>query len=239
MQVAIGNNGVGEVVNDFVAGAVESGSQPAFGKGHSNSVGQSLTQGAGSDFDAGGQTIFRVARRLAAPLPKLLQFFQRQVISCQMKQAVEHGGSVSGRQYEPVSIGPFGIGGIVLEEPVPKHIGHGGSAHRRSRMPRPGLLNRVHGQQSKGVDAKLVKSRIGQRSPLRWDTTGTGPRRPRIWPLEGAAGAVIRQMVWYPKLTNLSSILGADSYFVLALLTFIPSLHSHSKSPPSIAPTGE
>ena len=52
MQVAVGADAVGPVVDDGVAGAVELGGQPALGDGHADGVGEALAERAGGRLDA-------------------------------------------------------------------------------------------------------------------------------------------------------------------------------------------
>ena len=74
LQIAVRNYGVGVVVDDLMAGFVEPAGQPALGQSHANSVAEALAQGAGGGLHAGGYAVFGMARGLAAPLPKLLEF---------------------------------------------------------------------------------------------------------------------------------------------------------------------
>lgn len=60
-------------------------------------------------------------------------------------------------------------------------------------MPRPSLLDGVNSQETKGVYAKLVKSRIGQRFPLIERPAGFCPGyAPDFLALRGAADVLRR-----------------------------------------------
>lgn len=61
------------------------------------------------------------------------------------------------RKHEPVSIRPLGAPGIVAVKAVPQHECHRCRPHRHSGMSGVSLLNRIHGQRAKGVDAKLIE----------------------------------------------------------------------------------
>ena len=116
LKVAIRDQGIGVVVNDFVAGAVEASGQPTLGEGHAHGVGESLPQRAGGDFDAGGEAVFRVTGGLAAPLPELLQLFHGKVIAGQVEQGIQQGRGVSGGKDEAVAVGPAGSEGLCLRK---------------------------------------------------------------------------------------------------------------------------
>ena len=101
-----------------------------------------------------------MAWRHAAPFAKVLDLFKRQSITGEVKQTVQQHRTVPGRQHEAIAVEPFGIGGIVLEEPGPHHIRHRRGAHRQPRVTAIGLLHGVHGEEAQGVDALIVQRRI-------------------------------------------------------------------------------
>ena len=166
LEVPVGGKGIGVMVYDLVAGAVVTRGQPALREGHADGVGQTLAQRAGGYFNAGGEAVFGVPGGPAAPLTELLEFLHGKIVTRQMEHGIKEGGGVTGGEDEAVAVGPVGIGRIVLEETVPQHVCHRGSAHRCAGMPGPRLLDCVYGQQADGVNAELVKSRNGQGNPL-------------------------------------------------------------------------
>ncbi len=95
----------------------------------------------------------------AAPLAKLFDLFQRQIVARQMQQAVEQHRTVASRQDESVPIEPLRIGWIMLEKPGPQHIGHGRRAQRQTGMAAIGLLDGVHRQEANRVDRQLIQLR--------------------------------------------------------------------------------
>ena len=141
------------MIDDFVAGAVEAGGEPTLGQGHPYRVGEALPQRAGGDFHAGSLSQFGMAGGLAAPLPESLKFVNREVVPGQVQQGIEQGRGVSGGQHKTVAVRPLGVGGVVLQELVPKDVSHRGGAHRRPGMPGACLLDSIHGQEAQGVDA--------------------------------------------------------------------------------------
>ena len=48
------------------------------------------------------------------------------------------------------------VGGVVLQEPGPEHVGGRGLGHGRARVAAVGFLDGVHGQAAHGVDAEFV-----------------------------------------------------------------------------------
>ena len=66
LQVAVGADAVGPVVDDVVAGPVELGRQPALGDGHADGVGEALAERAGGRLDAGRQAVLGMARACAS-----------------------------------------------------------------------------------------------------------------------------------------------------------------------------
>ncbi len=155
-QIAIGDDGVGIVVKDREARAVEGGGEEALGDRHTHAVGKALPQGAGGRLDAGCEAVFRMARRAAAPLAKALQFVQRQVVAGEVEQAIQEHRAVPGGKDEAVTVGPGGVGGVVLEKACPQDVGRVGHAHRHTRVAGLGLLHPVHRQRADGVDAELI-----------------------------------------------------------------------------------
>src|SRR3989441_5268916 len=57
---------------------------------------------------SGRETVLRVARRAAAPLAKLLQVLERQVVSGEVEHRVQQHAGVAGREHEAVAPEPVG-----------------------------------------------------------------------------------------------------------------------------------
>jgi len=60
------------------------------------------------------------------------------------------------RKDEPISAQPAWIGWIVPQDPLEEQVRGGRQAHRRPRMTRPGLLDRVHREHADEVNGPLV-----------------------------------------------------------------------------------
>jgi hypothetical protein len=159
-QVSVAAHHKGVVVHDLMTGPVEIGRQVPFGHGHADGVGKSLAQRTGGGLDAGCVAVFGMAGGLAAPLPEILDFFQAEVITGQVQQAVEQHGGMAPGEHETVAIRPVRVLRIVLHHPRPQDIAGRGQAHGGARVAGVGFLHRIHGQGADGVDAKIVNGRL-------------------------------------------------------------------------------
>ncbi len=150
-EIAVAHNGIGEVVDDLEAGAVEAFGQPALGQRHADAIGEAGAQGAGGRLHADGVAGFGVAGRLAAPLAEVLQLFQRQVIAGQMEHGIEQHGAVARAEHEAVAIHPLRVGRAVAHDARPQRQRGDGHAHGHTGMARIGGLHTVGGEHANGV----------------------------------------------------------------------------------------
>src|SRR5688500_3660894 len=118
-QVAVADDAVSKMVDDLEARTVISRRQICFGDRHAHAITEPLSERSRGDFYSWSQFAFRMSRREAAPLAKLLDLIERQIVTGKMKHAIEQHGAVSRRQNEPVTIRPRRIFGIVLEKAGP------------------------------------------------------------------------------------------------------------------------
>jgi len=93
----------------------------------------------------------------APPLTELFEILQGERIPGQMQKGIEEHGTMPRGQDETVPVRPAGITGMMLQEPGPQDIGHGGVSHRHPGMTGPGFLHPVHGQHSYGIDTQLIQ----------------------------------------------------------------------------------
>ena len=162
-QIAVAGDNPGSVVNDGVARAVVARGKVRFGDGHADRVRETLAERAGRDLDAGSVAALGMARRLAAPLTKLLDVVEREVVAGDMEQAVQEGRSVPCGEHEAVAIRPKRVLRVVLQLSVPERVSHRRSTERQAGMAAVGLLDHVDGQEAEGIDAKLIEG-IGHRN---------------------------------------------------------------------------
>ncbi len=74
----------------------------------------------------------------------------------QVQQRVEQHRGVPGRKHEAIASRPDRVGGIEAQEALPERVGERRQRHRRPRMPRVRLLDRVDRKRPDRVDAELV-----------------------------------------------------------------------------------
>ena len=98
-----------------------------------------------------------MAGRAAAPLAKMPQLIERQVVAEQVQQRVQQRRAVARAQHEAIAIPPARIARIVAQEAAPEHVRHRRRAERQARMPGVRLLDRVDRQEPQRVDAELVE----------------------------------------------------------------------------------
>ena len=162
-EVAVADDRVGGVVDDFESGAVVARGELRFGDRHAHGIGEALPERTGRDLHARRMPALGMPGRLAAPLAEVLDVVQREVVAGQVQQAVEQHRTVPGREHEPVAIEPVRIARIVLEQARPQHIGHRRGPERHARMAAVRLLHGIYRQETHSVDAQLIQ--FGRHDP--------------------------------------------------------------------------
>jgi hypothetical protein len=143
------------MVDEREALAVEARCGEACRDRHPHGIAQALPQRARRRLDAAGQLVFRVARRLRAELPEVLELLHRQAVAGQVEQRVEERRGVAAGEDEAVAVRPVRVVRVVAHVPRPQEIGERRLAERRAGMARLRLLDHVHGQETDGVDRRL------------------------------------------------------------------------------------
>ena len=87
-QITVANQGVGVMINNLMVWSVIAGSEIIFGDRHADAVCESLAERTCRHFHTGRQSTFGVTRSEAAPLTKLFDLFERQVITSEVKQTI-------------------------------------------------------------------------------------------------------------------------------------------------------
>ena len=160
-HAAIAEEGVGVVVDDLVAIAVELGGHDLFRQGEAHGVGDALAQGTGGGLDARGVAVFGVARGLAVQLTEILQVVDGQVVAGQVQQRIDEHGAVAVGQHEAVTVGPLGVARVVLELIVPEHLGDVGHAHGGAGVAAVGFLHGIHAEGTDGVGSITTAGHCG------------------------------------------------------------------------------
>jgi hypothetical protein len=165
LDVPVGADRVDEVVERALAGrgvGVVQAALAAGGHRHADRVAQALAERAGGGLHADRVAVLGVTRRQGAPLPQRLQIVQRQAVAGQVELDVQGQAGVAGRQHEPVTTDPGGVGGVVPQNPVEQQVRGGCQAHRGAGVAVSGLLHGVHREDPDRVGRATVEIRPGQ-----------------------------------------------------------------------------
>ena len=178
-HAAVAAEGVDVVVEHREVGPVQVLAEPSARDRHAHARGEALAERARGGLDARGPAVLGVARTLRVELAEALDVVQRdgrcpeplvlridRLDAGQVQKRVEQHRRVPRGEHEAVAIGPDRILGIEAQKALPQAVGDGRHRHRRPRMPRIGLLNRVHGQRPHRIDSELIELRISHCAPF-------------------------------------------------------------------------
>ncbi|MBW3087058.1 hypothetical protein KEM60_03288 [Austwickia sp. TVS 96-490-7B] len=115
-EVAVGDEAPDAMVEGAGAGGcvrVEGVAPVAGVEGHADGVAESLAEGAGGGFDAGGVSVFGVAWGEGVEGAGGAQVVEVESVSAEVELEVEGEAGVSGGKDEAVAAGPGGVGGVV------------------------------------------------------------------------------------------------------------------------------
>ena len=173
LEIAVGRDDIGPVVDDRVAVAVELRGKTSLRDRHADGVGKSLPERPGRGLDARCQARLGMARRPRSPLPERAQLVEWQVVAGQVEQRVQQHRRVPCRQHEPVTVGPVRMRRRVAQEARPQDICHRRRAHRRPGMTGVRRLDAIDRQGPDRVDGESVE--VGRHG-------GHGRDSDRRWP---------------------------------------------------------
>ncbi len=156
-------------VEELGALAVEGRRLPDRRDRHADAGRDPLAQRAGGGLDARGPAVLGVARALRVELAEALDVVEADrgrpldlVVGVdrphagQEEQRVEQHRGVPRREHEAVAVRPDRVGGVEAQVALPQGVGQRRQRHRRPRVPRVRLLDRVHRQRPDRVDAELI-----------------------------------------------------------------------------------
>ncbi|CAM3596774.1 hypothetical protein SB6411_05435 [Klebsiella spallanzanii] len=143
-HAAIAHKRVSEVVNNVVARTVELRRQGFLRNRHPHRIGNTLTQRTGRGFNTRCIAHFRVARRFGMQLTEVLQLFNRQIITCEVQQAVNQHRAVTVGENKAVAVSPGRVLRVMVQEVPPQDFGNIRHPHRRAGVAGVGLLYCVH-----------------------------------------------------------------------------------------------
>ena len=155
-HVAIAGDEIHVVVDDLLV-AIENGAEVRLPNSHSDGVANSLSERAGSRLDSGCVAKLGMSRRLALPLPELLQVIESEIIAREIENTVQQHRRVAGGQDEAIAIEPARIRGIVAQVLRPENVGKRRERHRRAGMSRVRFLNSIHRENSDRVDTEIFE----------------------------------------------------------------------------------
>ena len=134
-QVAVGNQSVGVVIDNRKVRLVVFSCQHTFCQSHACPHGKPVAQRTGRYVYPGSDAIFRMARGLAPPLPKVFKVIYGNFVAGQMQHSVQQRRTVARGQHEPVPVEPFGICRIVAHKLIPQGKHQRRGAQGEPRMP--------------------------------------------------------------------------------------------------------
>ena len=122
---------------------------------HADRRREAAAQRAGGHINAVGVPVFRMARRLAAPLAKFLDVVDGKAEFKEMQQRIEQHGAVSGGKHETVAPDPRRILRIDAQVLAPQRHREIRAAERHAGMARLRFLDRVGRKHSDGIGSEL------------------------------------------------------------------------------------
>ena len=153
-QAAVTGDDICMVIDQGVA---EARVMQPFRQRHADGGGDTLPERPGRRLDPRRVAVFGMARGLGAQLAEVLQFAHGHArIAGQMQQAIEQHRPVARRQHEAVTIRPFWVRRIELQEPGEQHRRRIGHAHGHARMAGIGPLHGIGGKESDGIRHVLM-----------------------------------------------------------------------------------
>ena len=201
LQVAVGGDHVGAVVDDLVAGPVQPLREHALAEREADRGGDALAERAGRRLDPRRVPVLGVAGARRAELAEVLDVVERDAVARQVQRRVEEHRGVPAGEHEAVAVGPVGARRRVLHDARVEDVRDRRERHRGPGMARVGLLDRVHRERPDRVDTQLIEG-----GPVH-----AGPRvSDRGWTATADA-SVIPFMAWQPTTARRPTSSGARS----------------------------
>src|SRR4030095_5259430 len=94
-QITVTNNGISEMIDDLEPRPVVARRQMSFGDRHADTVAEALTERTGCRFHTRRHPAFGMAGGATAPLAKLFDLFEREVVAGKIEHAVKQDRSVA------------------------------------------------------------------------------------------------------------------------------------------------
>src|SRR6266540_71946 len=110
------------MIDERMAGAVEQCRELRLRDRHVDGIPDALAEWSRRRLHTRRDAVLRVPGRTAAPLPKLLDVIEGEVVAGEVEDTVEQHAGVASRQHEAIAVEPVRIRWIVLEMPLPQHV---------------------------------------------------------------------------------------------------------------------
>ena len=151
-QAAVAGDHEGVVLHQIGA---EAGTQVPLRHGHSDRVGEALSEGAGGDLHAGGVARLGVAGGRRTPLAERLQVVEFESVAAEEEQCVLQDRRVTGREDEAVAVDPLRFGGVVPHDARVEDVGEWSKRHRRALVPALRVQRCIHRESAHECDGLL------------------------------------------------------------------------------------
>ena len=151
LETTITQEHVGLVVDEVKAVLVVDGAHVCLADGKTDSVGNTLAERTGGDFDAVSDADFGVAGGDGVDLPKAFQVIHRDLVAGEVEHDVLERTSVAVGEDEAVTVDPLGVGRAEAEELGPQNVGDGSHAHGCTGVTRVGLGDHIGGEGTNGA----------------------------------------------------------------------------------------
>ncbi|MGY4486277.1 hypothetical protein ACVWWR_005468 [Bradyrhizobium sp. LM3.2] len=131
----------------------------SLGECHADRGRNPLAQRTGRRLDARRVAIFRMARRLGAPLPERLDVVEADVAAGKMEQCIEQHRAMARRQHEAIAVRPIGVSRVEFQESREQHGRDIGHAHGQAGMAGLRGLDGVDRKEANRVGEIVVRDR--------------------------------------------------------------------------------
>src|SRR5687767_13873534 len=101
-------------------------------------------------------TMFGMTCCFTAPLTEVFDFFQRQIVACEVQERINQHAAMPRAEDEAVTIVPVRVLRIVAQMTLPEGVGHRCCSHWQTRMPTVGFLHSIYRERANGVDGERL-----------------------------------------------------------------------------------
>lgn len=162
LKAAVSAEHKGVVVHDVLeARLVENSGEVLLGQSHTHSVGKALSKRSSGNLHSSSDHVLGVAGGERPQLAELLQVFNTEVVSGQMKHGIQKSTRVTIGKDKAVAVGPVGVLGREVHDFREQDVSDGSTTHRSAWVTRVGLFNHVRRQNTDRVNASSIERHDG------------------------------------------------------------------------------